>query len=49
MHCIVVRTSFRMMMILVDHVGAEVANQSKPGLQHSSTLGAWPHGYVGPA
>ena len=26
---------------LVDPVGAEVANQSNSGLQHSSTLGAW--------
>ena len=41
-------TSSMMMMMscLVDHVGAEVANQSNSGLQHSSTLG---HEYVGPA
>ena len=26
---------------LVDPIGAEVANQSNSGLQHSSTLGAW--------
>ena len=47
----VVRPSFPMMTItssimmmmscLVDPVGAEVANQSNSGLQHSSTLGAW--------
>ena len=47
----VVRLSFPMMTItssmmmmtscLVDPVGAEVANQSNSGLQHSSTLGAW--------
>ena len=47
----VVRPSFPMMTItssmmmtmscLVGHVGAEVANQSNSGLQHSSTLGAW--------
>ena len=47
----VVRPSFPMMTItssmmmmmscLVDPVGAEVANQSNYGLQHSSTLGAW--------
>ena len=44
----VVRPSFPMMTItysmmmscLVDLVGAEVANQSNSGLQHSSTLGA---------
>ena len=46
-----VRTSFPMMTIissimmmtscLVDPVGAEVANQSNSGLQHSSTLGVW--------
>ena len=46
----VVRPSFPMMTItcsmmmmmscLVDPVGAEVANQSNSGLQHSSTLGA---------
>ena len=30
-----------MMSYLVDPLGAEVANQSKSGLQHSSTLGAW--------
>ena len=29
------------MSCLVDPVGAEVANQSNSGLQHSSTLGAW--------
>ena len=37
-------TSSMMMMImscLVDPVGAEVANESNCGLQHSSTLGAW--------
>ena len=28
-------------VILVDHVGVEVANQSNSGLQHSSALGAW--------
>ena len=46
--CCVVRPSFPMMTLtssmmscLVDHVGAEVANQSNAGLQHSSTLGAW--------
>ena len=48
---IVVRPSFPMMTItssmmmmmscLVDPVGAEVANQSNSGLQHSSTFGAW--------
>ena len=46
---VVVRPSFRMMTIissmmmscLVDPVGAEVANQSNSGLQHSSTLRAW--------
>ena len=47
----VVRPSFPMMTItssmmmmmscLVDPVGADVANQSNSGLQHSSTLGAW--------
>ena len=47
----VVRPSFPMMTItssmmmtmscLLDPVGAEVANQSNSGLQHSSTLGAW--------
>ena len=49
--CSVVRPSFPMMTItysmmmmmscLVDPVGAEVANQSNSGLQHSSTFGAW--------
>ena len=36
-------TSSMMMMMscLVDHVCAEVANQSNSGLQHSSTFGAW--------
>ena len=36
-------TSSMMMMVscLVDPVGAEVANQSNSGLQHSSILGAW--------
>ena len=52
----VVRPSFPMMTItfsmmliiscLVDPVGAEVANQSNSGLQHSSTLGAWVCGPV---
>ena len=47
----VVRPSFPMITItssmmvimscLVDPVGAEVANQSNSGLQHSSTFGAW--------
>ena len=51
--CVVVRPPFPMMTItssmmmmmscLVDPVGAEVANQSNSGLQHSG------HGYVGPA
>ena len=43
-----ITSSMMMMMMscLVDPVGAEVANQSNSGLQHSSTLG---HGYVGPA
>ena len=50
-HKVVVRPSFPMMTItysmmmmmpcLVDPVGAEVANQSKYGLDHSSTLGVW--------
>ena len=30
-----------MILCLVDPVGAEMANQSNSGLQHSSTLGAW--------
>ena len=53
---VVVRPSFPMMTItssmmmmmmscLVDPLGAEVANQSNSGLQHSSHSG---HGYVGP-
>ena len=50
MRAVVVRPTFPMMTItssmmmmscLVDPVGAEVANQSNSGLQHSSTLGAW--------
>ena len=40
-----------MMSCFVDPVGAELANQSKSGLYHSSTLGAWVMaiGYVRPA
>ena len=30
-----------MMSCSVDYVGAEMANQSNSGLQHSSTLGPW--------
>ena len=37
----IITSSMMMMSCLVDPVGAEVANQSNSGLQHSSTLGAW--------
>ena len=40
-----ITSSMMLMSCLVESVGADVANQSNSGLQHSSTFEAW---YIGP-